>query len=556
MKIKVVALNCRFTHSCLALFYVRNELRKYLPSHCTVELCQFTINDPYFDTLLRLTHNSPDAVFFSVYVWNEEITRRLAQDIIAILPNISIVFGGPQAAFMGGADFSRPATLVRGEVEGLPQTFYKDLANKALQQEYPADEGRDFGFPYKDEDFTGPLKNRHIYYESSRGCPFSCTYCLSSTSKGARFKDMEAVKKELQMLLDRQPQSVRFVDRTFNAKPARALEIWRFLLERQNKTVFHFEIAADIFTEEMLQFLETVPPGLFRFEIGVQSTNRDSLSAVNRHSDFKKIRRSITKLMSFDNIHIHVDLILGLPYETKTSFRRSFNDVFALLPHYIQMGHLKILPGTAIAQERDFNMVWCSRPPYEIAATGWMDHTTIRMLHWFGEMVEAFYNNRFFRKVWHYIRNNEKDFFGFFENLYSVCSRQGFFDLAKTQDKMSRMLFEAATDRVDREIFLEILRYDWLRSGRQSLPDFLCAATQNDVKKMLKKSLPQNMPGFYDPWSRNQFFRQCSFAIFSGEALKVLGFQHEKEKGIVIFLPKMTKGATPARKAKLISDTD
>ncbi len=536
MRIKCIALNCRFTHSCPALFYVRNELKKV--SGATIVLEHYTINDPYYETLLKITEDEPDFLFFSVYIWNADFIFRLAQDAAAILPEARIVFGGPQITYMDRTSIPDHVTLVRGEVEGLPESFYTDLQQGFLQKEYKASFGRAFSFPYEDEDFTTHLKNRNIYYESSRGCPFSCSYCLSSIEHGVWTKDVEEVKKELAKILTHRPKMIRFIDRTFNLEPSRTIEIWRFLIAHEGETAFHFEIGPDRFTEEMFSFLKTVPNGRFRFEIGLQSTNPETLRAVNRRMKMDTVPATISRLADLDTIHLHLDLILGLPHETERTFKKSFNDVYALAPHYIQMGLLKVLPGTALAKNQETLGITCrSKPAYEIMSTRWMDHRTIRKLYWLGECVEAFYNNRFFSSFFQYIRSSDAPY-AVFNRLLSLCRRHSFFERARTQELMSMILVEFAGEREDSPLLLDLLRYDWLRCGHRFLPSHLQAESLHEIRGRMRLTLPQNYPPLYDYRTREEFFKRSVFIRLSDQALKTIGFS---EGGVICLLPERTK---------------
>ncbi len=247
---QLIALNCRFTHSCLALFYVRNELERHLD--CRVDIRQFTINDPYYDTLLRISNSEADALFFSVYIWNGMYIKRLVYDLKRIRPELPIILGGPQAPYL--SNLPACCTVVHGEIEGVDASFYQDLEQGTLRPEYKSAPGNPFVSPYRSEDFTGLLQNRQIYYESSRGCPFFCSYCLSSVTHSVQHKDIDTVKQELENILAVEPLIIKFVDRTFNSNPQRTLAIWRYLSALPYSTKFHFEIAPDRFTEEMFQF--------------------------------------------------------------------------------------------------------------------------------------------------------------------------------------------------------------------------------------------------------------------------------------------------------------
>jgi radical SAM superfamily enzyme YgiQ (UPF0313 family) len=537
MQIKLIAINCRYTHSCQALFYVRNELQKYLPGvECHIH--QFALNDPFYRTLLKIAEEKPAAIFFSVYIWSSSYISRLVHDLGHLLPSVPIVLGGPQVSYgnAGSTDFPGHCTIVRGEVEGLPAQFYHDLHDNHLQREYLASGGRPFALPYQEHDFLDQLKNRQVYYESSRGCPFSCTYCLSSVENGVRHKDLGLVRAELQELLSYRPRTVRFVDRTFNASPGRALELWRFLAAQEGDTLFHFEIAPELFTEEMFTFLAGIEPGRFQFEIGLQSTNPQTLAAVRRPADIERVRANLLRLMDAGNIHLHLDLILGLPFETRESFRRSFNDVFSLFPHYIQIGLLKVLPGTALAKAaEDFGLIACRQPPYEILTTRWLPAEELADLYWLGECTEAFFNNRYFRTLLAYLRRTEPDPFGFFEGLLAVCRRQGFFVLAATQDLMCRLLLEVAANRADRDLFLELLRFDWLLSGQRSLPGYLDGSSAASIRDMLRQHLPQNWVPHFTYKDREEFFKQGIFAGFTAAALKEAGLTDGSRSGYVYF---------------------
>jgi len=539
--IKIVGLNARFTHSCLALFYVRNELEKNCPD-VDVTLLQFTINDNYYEMLLRLSNGAPDCIFISAAVWNSGLVEKLTCDLQTCLPGCRVVIGGPQASVLGDRLASLElvnCTVVLGEIEAVGKAFYDDLQKDCLQSRYSgsffAMDERFFGYPYRPDDFELHLKNRHIYYESSRGCPFSCTYCLSAAEKGLYHKDLETVQRELRDILRHQPKVVRFIDRTFNDVPGRALAIWQFLAAEGGETLFHFEMAPDRFTEDMYDFLATLEPGRFQFELGIQSTHEKTLTAVNRQVETAEAHRTIERLAKIGTIHLHVDLILGLPFETAESFAHSFRDVFAMGAHYIQMGLLKILPDTPICHGADeFGYVHCKEPPYSILQTRWMDHPALSRLYWFCELVEKFHNNRYFVSLWRYLRRREEDIFVFFEELLGLCHATGFFQLAATQELMCAKLVEVAIRREDRELIVELLRYDWLRCGFRFLPDSLKIDSGKEQPEMTKsdlyQTLPQEMAGVYRKNNRNQFFRKSSFLRISQKSLKEIGISAISER--------------------------
>jgi radical SAM superfamily enzyme YgiQ (UPF0313 family) len=533
-QIKIVGINARFTHSCLALFYVRNELEKNCPDFAG-DLLQFTINDNYYQMLLRLSKGSPRYIFFSAAIWNSTLVEKLTLDLRVCLPACRVVIGGPQASVLGdrfdslGKDI---CTVVLGEIEAVGPQFYRDLQTGNLQSRYRgsffAMKDRFFDYPYRQADFTYHLKNRHVYYESSKGCPFGCTYCLSSVEKGLYHKELSTVKKELRDILAHSPKVVRFIDRTFNDVVDRALALWTFLIEEGGDTLFHFEMAPDRFSEEMFNFLEKLEPGRFQFEIGIQSTNKKTLETVNRSMDPVEAFRTINRLMSFDNIHLHVDLILGLPYETRESFATSFRDVFAMGTQYIQMGLLKILPDTPICHgAHEFGYLHCDGPPYSILQTRWIDHKDLSELYWFSEIVEKFHNNRFFVSLWRYLRRQKEDVYSFFQELLSICQASGFFQLAATQELMCSKIVELVRERADRELIEELLRYDWLRCGFRFLPPCLKLDSNKEQPEETKSGLYQMLPleieGVYRKNNRNQFFRKSYFLRISQKTLVEIG---------------------------------
>jgi hypothetical protein len=344
------------------------------------------------------------------------------------------------------------------------------------------------------------------------------------------------VYNEIKDILRQGPKVIRFVDRTFNDQPERALEIWRFLAQQPGETLFHFEMAPDRFTEEMFQFLEQVGPGRFQFELGIQSTNPPTLEAINRICDMEKLAPAIRRLVSLETIHIHLDLILGLPYETRKTFGRSFTDAFKLGPHYIQMGLLKVLPDTPISKSiKEYDLLVCENPPYEILANKWLDTGELEELFWFGECVEAFFNKRYFRSFWDYLHKTNEDMFTFFEALLYLCREKSFFGLAPTQELMSSLLLEIIQGRPDRELLRELLIFDWLRCGHHFLPDHLSGESLSREKKMLWRKMPLNWEGVYDYKSRDEFFKQGIFMLFSGNFMKECGLADDGKTAYVCF---------------------
>lgn len=548
MRISLITLNARYSHSCPALFHVRQVLVAELQeSRITIQ--QFTINDPWYDTLLAITEAEPEVLCFSISVWNVSQTQRLLGDLRLVLPAVPIVLGGPEVVGLDRSLLPEGCTVVVGEVEGLGPEFFADLAGGQLAHEYRAAPGPSFSMPYQPEDFAVHLANRNIYYESSRGCPFACSYCLSAAAHGMRLHDLDTVRSELAVILAHHPRIIRFVDRTFNVDAGRAKAIWEWLLAQPGETVFHFEIAPELFTEELFELLARVEPGRFQFEIGLQSTNPHALKAVNRTMDLARASSNINRLATMDTIHLHLDLILGLPYETEETFLAGFNHAFRLAPHHIQMGLLKVLPGTPLCRVRqDFGLLHSAVAPYAVLGTSWLNHPNVRRLYRFGECVEAFHNNRFFRSLFGYLRQQGEEPAEFFFGLLAICEEEGFFGLAKTQELMARLLVRLAGTRPDQPIFLELLRFDWLASGQHQLPEFLGGVDgQRQTKDHLWHSLSESWHPYFDHAGRKEFFKRATFLFCSAPVLAAVGLADGRRSGHVCFLPDLTAGVMPRR---------
>lgn len=542
-KLKLVGINGRFSHSTLALFYVRNEIEKHTEG-CSCELLQCTINDPYYELLLKLSTDAPDYILFSAAIWNSTVVERLCRDLLVCLPGCQLIIGGPQAGPLAGRLADARCVFVIGAIEEIGAVFFTDLHMGRLKREYRQIKPgyrSDFGYPYRHEDFSTHLANRYIYYESSRGCPFRCSYCLSSIDRAILHKNIAVVEEELRDLLSHRPKVVRFIDRTFNDIPQRALAIWQFLLKHGQGTLFHFEIAPDRFTEEMFAFLATVPLGLFQFEIGVQTTNTETLASIDRRIDPVLAHENITRLANCQNIHLHVDLILGLPFETTDSFARSFSDIFSMGAHYIQMGLLKILPNTPLAEQSEtFGYRHCAEPPYNVLANKWLTHQDLSHLFWFSECVEKFVNNRYFVSLWAYLREQREDGFLFFAALLDHCRNEGFFSLAATQELMSKMILGIAAARTDAGLITDIVRFDWLRCGFRYLPDFLLLDEGREQPAATRSRLYQDMPGEYDGLytrsERNYFFRKSFFLEATDTLLESVGLGSAGPQKAICFL--------------------
>ena len=436
-KIVLASLSAKFIHSSLALRYL-TKFNDNAKKH-NLTTMEFTINQRLDFIADELFRAKPDVILFSCYIWNVDMLKSLCQLLKKIMPNCIIGFGGPEVSYEAETFLRENKAvdlIMRGEGElvfsqyldyldfGIPSSLYDiksmtfrdgDRIVSTMQQE-PLDLSL-LPFPYE-EDFHD-VENQIIYYESSRGCPYSCGYCLSSIEKGVRFVPLEKVYTALQKFLDHKVRQVKFIDRTFNCKKSHAMGIWRYLAEHDNgATNFHFEITADLLDQETIAFLHTVRKGLFQFEIGVQSTNPKTIEAINRNVNFEKLSGIVQQIKAGGNIHQHLDLIAGLPHEDYASFARSFNDVYALKPEQLQLGFLKVLKGSMIYnRQHDFSIVYQDTAPYEVLTTHMLPYEDTLKLKAVEEMVETYYNSGKFLNTLEYLVPLYDTPFAFFEQL-------------------------------------------------------------------------------------------------------------------------------------------
>ena len=443
MKILLCAVNAKYIHSNLAVYSIRANAGEYRDQ---MELGEYTINQYVEEILQDIYKKKPDLIAFSCYIWNIRHIRELVRELRKVLPEVPIWLGGPEASYdaegllknypevtgvlvgEGEESFYQLCKFYNGKLESLdevngiayrkeekivvkPYAFVKDLSS--------------LKFAYEDfQDF----EHKIIYYESSRGCPFSCSYCLSSIDKSVRFRSLEQVKKELQIFIDAKVPQVKFVDRTFNCKVSHAMAIWQYIYEHDNGiTNFHFEVAADLITEEELALFAKMRKGLIQLEIGVQSTNEDTICEIRRKMDFDKVAELVTRIKKMGNIHQHLDLIAGLPNEGYESFGKSFDDVFDLQPEQLQLGFLKVLKGSYMYENREaYGLVYRSEPPYEVLSTNWVSYEEMIRLKGIEQMVELYYNSHQYDKTLEAVLQEEKSAFGFFESLADDYRAKGY----------------------------------------------------------------------------------------------------------------------------------
>lgn len=554
MKVLLTAVNAKYIHSNPAVYSLQKFVTAYAPEYGrNVELAEFTINHYADDILQEIYRRRPDVVAFSCYIWNLQMIERVLEDLPRVLPEVQIWAGGPEVSY-DAPEFLKKHDCMTGVMMGEGEETFLELMEywhgKKKLNEIPGITWRDGegeikvqpGRPLLDMnripflyDELDDFEHRIIYYESSRGCPFSCSYCLSSIDKSVRFRDAQTVVKELQFFLDRKVPQVKFVDRTFNCRHSHALTIWNYIREHDNGiTNFHFEIAADLLNEEELALLNTMRPGLVQLEIGVQSTNQKTIEAIDRVMDFSHLCSVVKRVQSGHNIHQHLDLIAGLPWENFDSFRQSFNDVYHLYPDQLQLGFLKVLKGSRMQEKaEEYGIVYHSDPVYEVFYTNWISYQEILELKQIEDMVEVYYNSGQFPNT---IRHLEKEFcdpFTMYQRMAAFYGQQGWWGQSHSRMQRFEMLREFIHSISENGIYDELLLLDlYLRENSKSRPKW-APDLQNEKKQFLdwfrqEEQEHQVLKG-YEGFSARQMMNMVHLERFSIETAQLCGWEQQKE---------------------------
>ena len=492
MKILLAACNAKYIHSNLAVY----DLKAYSSDYDKeVLLREYTINQPKDEILKDIYGSGADVVCFSCYIWNISFVRELIRDLAKILPETAFWAGGPEVSY-DAEKFLTEMPEMTGVLVGEGEKTFHDLLEYYIDGKGSLGEIR--GIAYRDGEeirhngwrelmnlseipfvyqHLEEFENRIIYYESSRGCPFSCSYCLSSIDKKLRFRDLELVKKELQFFLDHKVPQVKFVDRTFNCKHEHAMAIWKYILEHDNGvTNFHFEVSADLLRDEEMDLMAKMRPGLIQLEIGVQSTNPETIRAIHRHMDLDKLERCVDRVHSFRNIHQHLDLIAGLPYEDYDTFQHSFNDVYQMKPDQLQLGFLKVLKGSLMQEEAEkYGIVHKEKEPYEVLSTNWLPYRDVLKLKAVESMVEVYYNSGQFQHTLEYLVPLAKDAFTFYESLGAFYEKKGYSEISHSRMRRYEILLEYLQEEteVSVEKASQKMLYDlYLREKLKKRPSF------------------------------------------------------------------------------------
>ncbi len=531
MKTLLTTLNSKYIHSALSIRY----LKEFCKDIADISLMEFTINQNIDYIAGEIYKKKPDIIGFSTYIWNLEQTLRVCEILKLISPNIKIILGGPEVSF-DSEDIMKENWFIDFIISGEGEIPFRQLLLAIF------DGDRDFssvkGLTYREgeEIIKNPpgsllknldmipspyveidksLEKKIVYYESSRGCPFNCQFCLSSTIKGVRYFSLERVKEDLQRLMDMKVKQVKFVDRTFNANKKYAMEIMEFIMDKDPEDMnFHFEVTAHLIDEDMLQLIKKAKPGLFQFEIGVQSTNERTIEAIGRTTNFGKLKEICKEIKSYKNIHQHLDLIAGLPYEGYESFKKSFNDVYEIKPEKIQLGFLKLLKGSGLRKEKEkYGFKFLDIPPYEVLETNYIKYEEMLRLKGIEDLVEKYYNEEYFKTTISYLVENKYDTaFDFFEDFLNFWEYKGYHRLSHSRDRLYEILWQFCEYKGLEELDLinEIIKFDYLFNNQNyNVPKFI-SRTDVDLLQPIKhnilkdeKLLEEVLPHFKDVPTKN-----------------------------------------------------
>ena len=518
-----------------------------------VEIAEYTINHQMDQILQDIYRRKPDVIGFSCYIWNIQYIRPFLKDIPKVLPDVKIWMGGPEVYYRAES-FLKEEPTVTGVMVGEGEATLAELAEEAEDIDIRLEQVRGIVFrktsgeilhtpvrpllpmdeiPFSYNNLEG-MEHRIIYYESSRGCPYSCSYCLSSIDKTVRFRSLDLVMKELDYFLERKVPQVKFVDRTFNCKKSHALAIWRYLLEHDNGvTNFHFEISAGLIDEEELEVMEQMRPGLIQLEIGVQTTNPDTITEIRRKMNLDRLKQVVDKINGFHNIHQHLDLIVGLPYENYERFCQSFDDVYWMRPEQLQLGFLKVLTGSYMAEKtQDYGLLYHQEPPYEVLATKWLDYGQVLRLKAVEDMVEVHYNSGQYTETLREMEQHWASPYVMFEALADYYERLGYTGIAINRLTRYEILFgflqETEPEKTER--YRDLLTYDlYLRENIKSRPAFL---RDESPWKTLRREFfqgeekePKYLKG-YEGYDSRQMAKMAHLEVFGDGRVVVFDYKN------------------------------
>ncbi len=551
MKVLLAAVNAKYIHSNLAVYSLRAYAHEY---ENEIEIAEYTINQTVDEILTDIYRHQPDMLCFSCYLWNIACVEQIIREVPKILPGIRIWLGGPEVS-CDACEVLKKHPQVSGVLCGEgEETFLELMKFFHTGHRFCDTEGLSgiAGLVYREKDgeigvnpsrpvidlssvpfvydHIEDFKNRIVYYESSRGCPFSCSYCLSSIDKCLRFRDIELVKKEIQFFIDNEVPQVKFVDRTFNCLHDHAMAVWKYIKEHdRGVTNFHFEIAADLLNDEEIELIQGMRPGLIQLEIGVQSANEETIREIRRTTKLELIRKRTSQMKERGNVHQHLDLIAGLPFEDYESFANSFNTVYAMRPNQLQLGFLKVLKGSLMHEKaEEYGILYQERAPYEVLSTRWLSYADVIRLKQIEEMVEIYYNSGQFRNTLEHLERRFAAPFDMYEAMASYYERNGLFKVQHSRIArykiLSRFIEEqAAADRAEKDEYREWLTLDlYLRDNVKNRPDFLGENKVSKEEASLFYKMEVETPRYlqeYEGYDSRQMRRMTHLEKFRGRLL-------------------------------------
>ena len=567
MKILLTTLNSKFIHTNLAIRYIKESIKDLID----VDLREYTINNQLDYILKDIYLKDYDAVFFSTYIWNVYDIVKICENLKKVKPNLIIGLGGPEVSYDSEESMEKYQFvdyILRDEGEMVMRDLVKHFRGEMSIEDVDGITYRQDGkiirnktrellkdldlipSPYENLDVK-EYENRIVYYETSRGCPFNCQYCLSSAIKGLRYFSIDRVKRDLKNLIDARVSQIKFIDRTFNANKKFAKEIMEFLMENDNGyTTYHFEVTAHLLDDDMLEFLKDCKEGLFQFEIGVQTTNQEALDAVGRRDDFEKLSYVVKTIESYQNIHQHLDLIAGLPYEGYDSFEKSFNDVFGLQIEQLQLGFLKMIKGTGMrARAEEFEYEYKDYAPYEVLSNKFISYDEILKLKDIEDILERYYNSNNFSLSVKYIIENyySESAFKFFEEFATYFDEMGYFHLAQGKNQLYSILLDFYKEKIGEnyDLFMEILKYDYVSLGKiSSVPNIFAKVEVDNLKPRVheflhdRENLEKYLPKHVDTPTK-YILKYVHFEPFKYDILKLIEDIHadiKEQESIILFV--------------------
>lgn len=583
MKILLTAINAKYIHSNLAVYSLAAYAREYLNAKekesCTIEIAEYTINHRAEAIYADIYKRKPDVIGFSCYIWNWEYIQEIIGELYKILPDTKIYLGGPEVSYTA-EKILKEYPFLAGIMEGEGEETFLELCRFYAKEEKGRAPLGIAGLRTKEEEEKLPscrkpvemdsipfiyknMKNfshRIVYYESSRGCPYRCSYCLSSIDKVLRFRSLEKVKQELQFFLDEKVPQVKFIDRTFNIRKEHALSIWKYILENDNGvTNFHFEISADLLGEEELRIMKKMRPGLIQLEIGVQSTNLNTLKEIQRVTDLVKLKKNVETINSFCNIHQHLDLIAGLPYENLESFQNSFNEVYAMEPEQLQLGFLKVLKGADMWHKAEaYGLSYTKKPPYQVLFTRWLSFEEVLQLKRIEEMVELYYNSNQFIYTMAMLVKEFSTAFQLYHKLGEFYESKGYDLTSPSRSYRYHILLEFCRKKTPEkeEMYRQLLIFDlYLREKLKARPEF--APWSEEMKEISlriykKEEEERGLLPDYKEYNSKQLAKMTHLEKFTYQVWKKGKCEKTETAGLVLFDYKRRNPLTGEAKIQLV----